>query len=202
MSTFDLEPVPRYFPIFPRQIVVFVRMPGCSSLAVFARYRRSSPLIVLSESLLMTIRIDFTVCSRIIGAVSVKPVTIMGKILPLMSFGGMRSIMRGRLSSRHTLIARSGLAKSRTINGASRASNSSSESFPPIFIIALNTFGPPPPNSTDFCSSGRIFILKKSSGKSSVRRSSSLKLSAASYISNNAIHLLKKLISFRLSLQA
>src|SRR5579859_6252772 len=38
----------RCFAIFPRQIVVFVRIPGCSSVCVFARYLSRSPLIFLS----------------------------------------------------------------------------------------------------------------------------------------------------------
>jgi hypothetical protein len=44
----------------------------------------------------------------------------------------------------------------------------------PILRVALRTLGPPPPNSTDLRSSGSTFILKKSSGKSSERLSSSL----------------------------
>jgi hypothetical protein len=67
--------VPRFLAILPRQIVVFVRMPGCSSFAVLARYRRSSPLMMRSESLGTTTNTALTVCSRTRGATSVKPVT-------------------------------------------------------------------------------------------------------------------------------
>lgn len=75
IKTFDLVLAPRFFDIFPRHMVVFVRMPGCSSFAVLARCLRSSPLITLSESLSITVNTAFTVCSRTIGATSVKPVT-------------------------------------------------------------------------------------------------------------------------------
>jgi len=74
-ATLQLTFGPRFFAIFPKQIVVLVRIPGWSSLAVFARYRSSSPLIVRSESLPMTTRTAFTVCSRTMGARSVNPVT-------------------------------------------------------------------------------------------------------------------------------
>jgi hypothetical protein len=40
-----------------------------------ARYFRSSPLIVLSVNFSMIVKTDLTVCSRTIGAASVKPVT-------------------------------------------------------------------------------------------------------------------------------
>lgn len=75
MRTLEREEVPRYLAIFPRQIVVFVRIPGCSSLAVLAKYFSNSPLIVLSESLVMIVRTDLSVCSLTIGATSVNPVT-------------------------------------------------------------------------------------------------------------------------------
>jgi hypothetical protein len=61
--------------ILPRQIVVLVRIPGCSSLAVLARYLNNSPLMVRSESFVMIVRTDFSVCSLTTGATSVKPVT-------------------------------------------------------------------------------------------------------------------------------
>ena len=64
----------RCFAILPRQIVVFVLMPGSASLAVLARYLRRSPLTTRSESFVMSVSIDFTVCSRRRGAWSVKPV--------------------------------------------------------------------------------------------------------------------------------
>ena len=86
--------------------------------------------------------------------------------------------MFGKLSSRHTLIARSGLEKSLTITGVMRDSQSSSDRFFPIFITEANTFGPPPPNSIDFRSSGRTLTQKNSSGKSSETSSSSLTWSA------------------------
>jgi len=66
---------PKFRAIFPRQIVVLVRIPGCSSFAVFARWRRSSPFTVLSDNLGTTVRIAFTVCSLTTGAMSEKPVT-------------------------------------------------------------------------------------------------------------------------------
>lgn len=44
---------PRCFAIFPRQIVVFVRIPGCSSLCVFAKYFNKSPLIFRSFNCLI-----------------------------------------------------------------------------------------------------------------------------------------------------
>ena len=75
MRTLARLEVPRYLAILPRQIVVLVRMPGCSSLAVLARYRRRSPLMVRSESLVMMTSTDLRVCSRTMGARSVKPAT-------------------------------------------------------------------------------------------------------------------------------
>ena len=66
---------PKFLAILPKQMVVFVRIPGCSSFAVFARHFKSSPLITRSESFEIIVRTDFTVCSRTIGATSVKPVT-------------------------------------------------------------------------------------------------------------------------------
>lgn len=76
IKTFDLVPTPKFFAILPKQIVVFVRMPGCSSLEVLARYLRSSPLMVLSDNFPMIVKTDLTVCSRTIGATSVNPVTL------------------------------------------------------------------------------------------------------------------------------
>ena len=75
IKTFDLEEDPRYLAILPRQIVVLVRIPGCSSLAVLARYLSNSPLMVRSESFVMIVRTDLSVCSLTTGATSVKPVT-------------------------------------------------------------------------------------------------------------------------------
>lgn len=75
IRTLDLEPTPRFFDILPKQIVVLVRIPGCSSLDVLARYLSSSPLMVLSDNLLIMVRTALTVCSRTTGARSVNPVT-------------------------------------------------------------------------------------------------------------------------------
>ena len=77
---------PKLRAIFPRQIVVLVRIPGCSSFAVFARCFSSSPLIVLSESFVTMVKTAFTVCSRTTGAMSEKPVTICGNTLSLTTF--------------------------------------------------------------------------------------------------------------------
>ena len=176
IKTLDLVLTPRFLDILPKHMVVFVRMPGCSSFEVLARYFRSSPLTVLSESFPMIVSTAFTVCSRTTGAISVNPVTckmhkiavlhqgqkhtIWGKILSLTTLCGNRSIIKGRLSRRQTLIARSGLLKSLITIGVTLASKSSSVSFVLIFITTAKTLGPPPPNSTDFRSSGSIFILK------------------------------------------
>lgn len=70
---------PMFLAIFPRHMVVLVRIPGCSSFAVRARHRSSSPLIVLSDSLLITAKTALTVCSRTTGAASVNPVVYLGK---------------------------------------------------------------------------------------------------------------------------
>ncbi len=75
MRTLALLLTPRFFAILPKQIVVLVRMPGCSSFDVLARYFNSSPLIVLSDNFPMIVRTALTVCSLTIGATSVKPVT-------------------------------------------------------------------------------------------------------------------------------
>lgn len=75
IRTFDLVEVPRFLAILPRQMVVLVRMPGCSSLAVLARYFSNSPFIVRSESLDISVSTDFKVCSRTRGATSVNPET-------------------------------------------------------------------------------------------------------------------------------
>lgn len=74
MRTLARDEVPRFLAILPRHIVVFVRIPGCSSLAVLASCLSRSPLIVRSESLVMMTRTDLSVCSRTTGAISVKPV--------------------------------------------------------------------------------------------------------------------------------
>ena len=66
---------PKFRAIFPRQIVVFVRIPGCSSFDVFARYFSRSPLMVRSDNLVIIVKTALTVCSRTTGAISVKPVT-------------------------------------------------------------------------------------------------------------------------------
>ena len=66
--------VPRFLAIFPKQIVVFVLIPGCSSLEVFARHFNRSPLIIRSDTFVMIVRTDLTVCSRTSGAKSVNPV--------------------------------------------------------------------------------------------------------------------------------
>ena len=75
IKTLDLVLVLRFLEIFPKQIVVFVRIPGCSSLEVLARYFNSSPLTVLSDSFPIMVSTALTVCSRTTGATSVKPVT-------------------------------------------------------------------------------------------------------------------------------
>jgi hypothetical protein len=75
IRTFDRVPTPKFLDILPRQIVVFVRIPGCSSFEVLARYFKSSPLIVLSDNLPMMVNTALTVCSRTTGATSVKPLT-------------------------------------------------------------------------------------------------------------------------------
>ncbi len=175
IKTLDLVLTPKFLDILPKQIVVFVRIPGCSSFEVLAKYLSSSPLMVLSDNFPMMVKTALTVCSRTMGATSVKPVTfnsqlvertfvdkhtICGNILSLTTFCGNRSIMSGKLSNRQTRMARSGLAKSRTTAGVTFVSNSSSESFLEIFMTTAKTLGPPPPNSTDFRSSGRTFIRK------------------------------------------
>ena len=66
---------PRLRAILPRHIVVFVRIPGCSSFAVFARHLNNSPLIIRSDSFVIIVKTALTVCSRTTGAKSVKPVT-------------------------------------------------------------------------------------------------------------------------------
>ena len=104
---------------------------------------------------------------RLVGKRKKRGLTICGKILSLTTFGENLSIIRGKLSNKHTLMARSGFPNNRMTTGVTRVSKSSFESLAPIFITRLNAFGPPPPNSTDLRSSGRTFILKKSSGKSS-----------------------------------
>ena len=71
----QLTLAPRFRAILPRHIVVFVRIPGCSSFEVFARYFKSSPFIVRSVNLVMIVKTALTVCSRTTGATSVNPVT-------------------------------------------------------------------------------------------------------------------------------
>jgi hypothetical protein len=75
IKTLDLVLTPRFFEILPKHIVVLVRIPGCSSFEVLARYLRSSPLMVLSDNFPIIVNTAFTVCSRTTGATSVKPVT-------------------------------------------------------------------------------------------------------------------------------
>ncbi len=75
IKTLDLVLTPRFLEILPKQMVVFVRIPGCSSFEVFARHFKSSPLMVLSDNFPMIVRTALTVCSRTTGARSVKPVT-------------------------------------------------------------------------------------------------------------------------------
>ena len=75
IKTLDLVPTPMFLEILPRHIVVFVRIPGCSSFEVLARYFKSSPLMVLSDNFPITVKTALTVCSRTIGAKSVNPVT-------------------------------------------------------------------------------------------------------------------------------
>jgi len=75
IKTFDLVLTPRFLDILPRQMVVLVRIPGCSSLEVLARYFNNSPLIVLSDNFPIIVNTALTVCSRTTGARSVNPVT-------------------------------------------------------------------------------------------------------------------------------
>lgn len=75
INTFDLVDDPRFLAILPRHMVVFVLMPGCSSLAVLARCFSNSPLMTRSVSLLIMTSTDLSVCSRTTGAKSVKPDT-------------------------------------------------------------------------------------------------------------------------------
>jgi hypothetical protein len=139
---------------------VLVRIPGCSSFCVFARCFSRSPLVFRSDSLVMMVRTALTVCSRTKGAESEKPVSISGKILSFTTREDRCSIIRPRLSSRNTRVALSGKENNLTTAGVILPSHSSSDSFSPILSTASKTLGPPPPNSTDFRSSGRIFILK------------------------------------------
>ena len=74
---FERTFVPKFRAIFPRQIVVLVRMPGCSSFAVLARCRSSSPLMIRSDSFGTTTSTALTVSSLTTGARSVKPVTLI-----------------------------------------------------------------------------------------------------------------------------
>jgi hypothetical protein len=73
----------RFLASFPRQIVVLVLIPGCSSFAVFARYRNSSPLMILSDNLGTTVSTALSVCSLTIGAASVNPFTYAYLALPV-----------------------------------------------------------------------------------------------------------------------
>ena len=74
ISTLDLVDDPRFLAILPKQMVVFVRIPGCSSFAVLASCFRRSPLIVRSVSFDMMTSTALRVCSRTTGAASVNPV--------------------------------------------------------------------------------------------------------------------------------
>ena len=71
-------------------------------------------------------------------------------------------------------MARSGFANNRTMTGVSFELYSSSDNLAPIFMTEANTFGPPPPNSTDLSSSGSTLALKYSSGNPLATSSSSL----------------------------
>ena len=81
----------------------------------------------------------------------------------------------GRLSSRHTLIARSGFENNLMMTGVTLVLNCSSERPEPILMTEDKTCGPPPPNSTDFSNSGKTLTLKNSSGRSSETSSNSLR---------------------------
>ena len=81
IRTFDRDEVPRCLAIFPRQMVVFVRIPGCSSFAVLASCLSRSPLIVRSESFVMMTSTDFRVCSLTTGVTSVKPVVYVVSVI-------------------------------------------------------------------------------------------------------------------------
>ncbi len=74
--TFCLVLALRFRAIFPRHMVVLVRIPGCSSLDVFARCFKRSPLMTGSDNFVIIVKTALTVCSRTRGARSVKPVTI------------------------------------------------------------------------------------------------------------------------------
>ncbi len=182
---------PKWRAILPKQIVVLVRIPGCSSLDVFASCFSNSPLIIRSLNFVITVKTALTVCSRSNGARSVKPVTydsqqmhmqrdgsrlptICGKILSLTTFCGRWSIMMCKLFSKQTRMPRSGLENSRTITGVIMDSYCSSDIFAPIFMTEAKTLGPPPPNSIDFKSSGSTLIPTNSLGNSSATSSSSL----------------------------
>lgn len=114
--------------------------------------------------------------------------------------------MNGRLSSRQTRRALSGLPNKRTMTGVNLELYSSGDSFVPIFKMAVKTFGPPPPNSTDLSNSGRTFILKNSSGKSSESSSSSLVQSAHSTLpqqdTRRALDIPDKLLPLSIVLKA
>ena len=75
IRTLERVPTPKFLEILPKQIVVFVRIPGCSSFEVLARYFSSSPLMVLSDNFPMTVNTALTVCSLTTGATSVNPLT-------------------------------------------------------------------------------------------------------------------------------
>ncbi len=62
-SHIALTPGPMYFAIFPRQTVVFVRIPASASLEVLARYLSRSPFIVLRSLLWPTVQaVQFVHC--------------------------------------------------------------------------------------------------------------------------------------------
>ena len=79
ISLCQITLAPRLRASFPMQMVVLVRIPGCSSFAVFARCFSSSPLMVRSDSLGTIVKTAFTVCSRTTGARSENPVICYGQ---------------------------------------------------------------------------------------------------------------------------
>lgn len=104
--------------------------------------------------------------------------------------------MRGKLSSRQTLRARSGLLNRRIMTGVIWLSYSSSLIFVAMRMTIPNGFGPPPPNSTDLRSSGKTLTLKNSSGKSSdsATVSSSLKVVSKCFRTARLIQLTSRML--------
>eukprot|EP01137_Pigoraptor_chileana_P032758 Opistho-2@22655 len=165
---------------FPRHIVVFVLMPGSSSICNFAKLRSKWLLIVRSDSFGASTSIDLIVCSRRTGDASANPFMTCGNTCWSTTAGFRCSPYESMCCSSCMRRARSVLEKRRTTTGTTFFSYSSDETHLAAFRRDVSACEPPLPYSMAPTSSGKILWRHASGGNESMTSGRRRKKSAFS----------------------